>query len=605
MRGSILLLLLLLAAASPAAAARALAQDEQPQIVTNRETPLQEAAPHEPPPDDTPSEEPPSEELPPDDAPPMPEPAPPTPPAEAPPPQPLVPLADASPVESEALNRLATSRAWTSRALAAMRLERYDCPASAGRLISLTRDPSWRVRAYAFAVLARRGVVLPADILEGERDERVLRAILRGRYQVPLAAIDARIANIERSQRPVEAMVALEVLAALDRGGDDAVARDATNKEIRERMDELLGRVVLRMSRTEAGALSPRLAAITGGSDSGRDYRWRDWYRRGKAKPGFEPAAIVPGVPAGERLVPPNKVAELDAAGFIAFEGYLASVADRPMDLALLIDCTASMWRELSDAQSSADDLVEFLGSVTGGVRIAIIGYRDRTDSWETKAWDFTRSIDEARTRLWSLSAEGGGDEPESVFAAMKTALGRFSWLPDARPPTPQPIRALVLVGDAPPHPGEGTLCVELAKKAFARGVRTYGIVARDQESNLKEEGSERAKAPAETKKGGKKPRGKNEREGESEREGEGSDPDKPAGRNGQEQVDPPKAPPPAMRKKPSHTWFPEISEAGGGRAEIIKDDDSLVAEIAELTIADKYRAEFRDFFAAFRVLCR
>jgi len=398
----------------------------------------------------------------------MPEPAQQTPPAEAPPPQPLVPLADASPVESEALNRLATSRAWTSRALAAMRLERYDCPASAGRLISLTRDPSWRVRAYAFAVLARRGVVLPAEVLEGERDERVLRAILRGRYEVPLESIDARIANIERSQRPFEAMVALEVLAALDRGGDDAVARDAANKAIRERMDELLGRVVLRMSRTEAGALSPRLAAITGGSDSGRDYRWRDWYRRGKAKPAFEPAAIVPGAPAGERLVPPNKVAELDAAGFIAFEGYLASVADRPMDLALLIDCTASMWRELSDAQSSADDLVEFLGSVTGGVRIAIIGYRDRTDSWETKAWDFTRSIDEARTRLWSLSAEGGGDEPESVFAAMKTALGRFSWLPDARPPAPQPIRALVLVGDAPPHPGEGTLCVELARKAFA-----------------------------------------------------------------------------------------------------------------------------------------
>jgi hypothetical protein len=588
MRGSILLLLLLLVAAPPAAAMRALAQDEQPQVVANQSSQVDGS---------------PADESPPEVAHPMPEPAQQTPPAEAPPPQPLVPLADASPVESEALNRLATSRAWTSRALAAMRLERYDCPASAGRLISLTRDPSWRVRAYAFAVLARRGVVLPAEVLEGERDERVLRAILRGRYEVPLDSIDARIANIERSQRPFEAMVALEVLAALDRGGDDAVARDAANKAIRERMDELLGRVVLRMSRTEAGALSPRLAAITGGSDSGRDYRWRDWYRRGKAKPAFEPAAIVPGAPAGERLVPPNKVAELDAAGFIAFEGYLASVADRPMDLALLIDCTASMWRELSDAQSSADDLVEFLGSVTGGVRIAIIGYRDRTDSWETKAWDFTRSIDEARTRLWSLSAEGGGDEPESVFAAMKTALGRFSWLPDARPPAPQPIRALVLVGDAPPHPGEGTLCVELARKAFARGVRTYGIVARDQEANLKEEGSERAKAPAETEKGGKKPRGKNERE--SEGEGEGSAPDKPAGRNGQKQVDPPKAPPPAMRKKPSHTWFPEISEAGGGRAEVIKDDDSLVAEIAELTIADKYRAEFRDFFAAFRVLCR
>jgi hypothetical protein len=59
------------------------------------------------------------------------------------------------------------------------------------------------------------------------------------------------------------------------------------------------------------------------------------------------------------------------------------------------------------------------------------------------------------------------------------------------------------------------------------------------------------------------------------------------------------------VKKKPSYTWFPEISEAGGGRAEILKDKDSLVAEIAELTIADKYRDEFADFFSAFRQLCR
>jgi hypothetical protein len=59
------------------------------------------------------------------------------------------------------------------------------------------------------------------------------------------------------------------------------------------------------------------------------------------------------------------------------------------------------------------------------------------------------------------------------------------------------------------------------------------------------------------------------------------------------------------MKKKPSYTWFPEIAEAGGGRAAILKDQDSLVAEIAELTIADKYREEFADFFAAFRLLCR
>ncbi|MFM7259290.1 MAG: hypothetical protein ACKO3W_01675, partial [bacterium] len=75
--------------------------------------------------------------------------------------------------------------------------------------------------------------------------------------------------------------------------------------------------------------------------------------------------------------------------------------------------------------------------------------------------------------------------------------------------------------------------------------------------------------------------------------------------RTPERQIAPPKPPPPVAAKERSYTWFPEIAEAGGGRAEILKAQDSLVAEIAELTIADRYRDEFADFFAAFRLLCR
>lgn len=516
----------------------------------------------------------------------------------APPSAAPIQLGDATPEESEALNRLATSRAWTSRALAAMRLERYDCDASAGRLLSFAGDASWRVRAYAFACLARRGVAISNEDLERERDPRVLRAIVRGRYTVSQQALDARLAPLERSGRPADGALALEILAALGRFDDAA---------IRKRMDELLRLVIVRMDRTEAGTLSARLAAITAAEDFGREHRWREWFRKSRRNPGWREAALVPAAPAGARLVAPNKVASLAPADFIAFEGYLASVADRPMDLAILIDCTASMWRELSDAQSSITDLVDFLGSVTGGVRIAIIGYRDRTDAWEMRAWDFTASVAEAERRLWALSAEGGGDEPESVYAAMRQALTKFSWLPDVRTPAPQPIRALVLVGDAPPHVGEGTLCVELAKRAFTRGVRTYGIVARDKEANLKEEGSERVPRPG-------SPAGSREvaKDAEDGEKGEGAEDggtqpprDASRGRSGRTPVAPPKAPTPEMRKRPSHTWFPEIADAGGGRAEILREGSSLAAEIAELTIADKHRAEFGDFFAAFRLLCR
>jgi hypothetical protein len=530
---------------------------------------------------------------------------------------PQVELVNAPSAEAEALNRLAMGAAWPSRALAVMRLERFDCAPSAARLESFLLDPSWRVRAYTIACLARRGVVIAPEKLAAERDPRVVRAILRARYPLDAKVRDARIAALERSSKPVEAMIAFEVLAALDTPNDNAV---------RERLDELLSRIVLRMSRAEAGALSRRLAEVTSGEDSGRDFRWREWYRKNRSKPGYRPCDLVPTSPAGERLVPRNRVADLETDRFIAFEQYLAKVAERPMDLAILLDCTSSMWREIADAQGSIDDLVEFLGSVTKGVRIGIVGYRDKTDEWETKAWDFTASLEEARTRLWSLSADGGGDTPESVYTAMRLALTKFSWIKNsqmkdsqmrdspqhaANAPEP-PIRACVIVGDAPPHPGEGNLCIDLAKKGLAAGVRFYGVIARDSETNLKSEDAGGAPPPPTSPTDSSSPAdptepnpprdggdGKNEGKNEGENEGKGrrTPSEKP--------IAPPKAPPPVMQKERSYTWFPEIAEAGGGRAEILKEQDSLVAEIAELTIADRYREEFADFFAAFRLLCR
>ena len=53
-------------------------------------------------------------------------------------------------------------------------------------------------------------------------------------------------------------------------------------------------------------------------------------------------------------------------------------------------------------------------------------------------------------------------------------AYGRFTWRPDAQ-------QVMVLVGDAPPTPGWGTRCVEMAREARARGITTYVLSARDE----------------------------------------------------------------------------------------------------------------------------
>jgi hypothetical protein len=160
--------------------------------------------------------------------------------------------------------------------------------------------------------------------------------------------------------------------------------------------------------------------------------------------------------------------------------------------------------------------------------------------------------------------------------------------------------------------------------------VRFYGIVARESEKNLKGEDSEEAAehATAEDAPGedapGEDATGEDATEtppaarpptddapardaerDEAEGKSEGKSQTKGRRRPVDAPIAPPKAPPPVAQKERSYTWFPEIAEAGGGRAEILDAQDSLVAEIAELTIADRYRAEFADFFAAFRLLCK
>jgi Mg-chelatase subunit ChlD len=173
------------------------------------------------------------------------------------------------------------------------------------------------------------------------------------------------------------------------------------------------------------------------------------------------------------RPLPENPLADLDDARFVKFTDALDALFRKPVDLGVAIDCTASMSGELGAAQSGIDDLMRFVNAATAGMRVAVVGFRDRGDEFQLRSWDFTADADEARTRLWKLSAEGGGDEPELVYEAMKLAYGSFSWRPQSQ-------QVMVLIGDAPPHPGWGGGTVDLARAAKARGIVTHVISARD-----------------------------------------------------------------------------------------------------------------------------
>ena len=436
--------------------------------------------------------------------------------AQEPVPEPAIPdsLAAAGDLERQTLDRLLGSDSWTRKALASMRLDRYRCADSRAMLDTLAADDAWQVRAFAIRALGRRGELLPEDAFADEFDPKVIRAALRYGYTLETERVGRGVRYLARSADLHRKMLAVELGIA---SGDEALA-DLARKTVRK--------IILRMGRVEAGTLSPRLSAITGAPDVRRDYRWRKWLRKAGRHFPLHAAMALPF----SGSVTPGLMASLDPQQFADLEGYIDELGKRSVDLAICLDCTASMGAELADAQGGIDDLMVFAGDVVHTLRVGMVAYRDRRDEFETKGWDFTTDIDVVRSRLWSLGAAGGGDKPEAVYKALKLAYGKLSWQGDH-------TRILVLIGDAPPHVGYGTACIQMAGHAGEQGLVTHTIEADNREVK----------------------------------------------------------------------HFAQIAAAGGGRCVSLPDggNDSLIVEIAGLTLGERFENPMREFFRAYLELCR
>jgi hypothetical protein len=267
-----------------------------------------------------------------------------------------------------------------------------------------------------------------------------------------------------QSTNPDERLLGAEIAAA--RGGDalDTVAQDTVR------------RLILSLNRVETGVLAPRLALLTGQPIMLRATQWLRWLREQGPMLPLRTGALL------NQQATSSPIAALGVEPFAAMGDYMKNLAERRVDLAICIDCTASMSGELTAAQGGINDLMLFVGDVVAELRVGIVVYRDRRDrDFETKGWDFMTDADVARRRLWTLSADGGGDSREMVYEALELAYTKLSW-------EPQHDRVLVLVGDAPPHIGYGKRCVEMARQAAANGCTTNVIqTERDDVDHFKE----------------------------------------------------------------------------------------------------------------------
>jgi len=125
------------------------------------------------------------------------------------------------------------------------------------------------------------------------------------------------------------------------------------------------------------------------------------------------------------------------------------SAARADLDVVFVIDTTGSMGGELDEAQQRLRELAATLAQSRGGerLRFGAVAFRDRGDEYVTQSSALDAEIGTTDAFLRTLTAGGGGDEAESVIAALVAALRTMDW--DRGPLTE---RRVILVGDAPAH---------------------------------------------------------------------------------------------------------------------------------------------------------
>jgi hypothetical protein len=138
------------------------------------------------------------------------------------------------------------------------------------------------------------------------------------------------------------------------------------------------------------------------------------------------------------------------------------------LDLVFTIDVTGSMWDDIDAVKASATDIVNAIADSGADYRIGLVTYRDYPvfpygdpGDWPSRI-DLNFSTDRATIvgAINGLVVGGGADWPESVYSGLMAAIG-FPWRDNVK-------KAIILMGDAPPHDPEPFTGLTLASVVAA-----------------------------------------------------------------------------------------------------------------------------------------
>ncbi|HWP09469.1 MAG TPA: vWA domain-containing protein [Polyangiaceae bacterium] len=144
------------------------------------------------------------------------------------------------------------------------------------------------------------------------------------------------------------------------------------------------------------------------------------------------------------------------------------------LDIALVIDTTGSMGDEIQYLKVEFMTIASTIAAShpNSEQRWSLVVYRDYSDDYVVRSFDFESVLTTFRNNLGAQSAQGGGDFPEAPDQAL-SALTELSWRDDAAT-----ARLAFWVADAPNHPDQAANMATAIRDVASLGIHVYPVAS-------------------------------------------------------------------------------------------------------------------------------
>jgi hypothetical protein len=156
------------------------------------------------------------------------------------------------------------------------------------------------------------------------------------------------------------------------------------------------------------------------------------------------------------------------------FGSFLGGLRKSGLDIALVIDATASMQHVIDDIKARSTALVGSIQTLVPIARIGVVAFRDRGEEYVVRWTDLSFHESKIDAFIANLVADGGGDWEEGVRDGLEAAMDELSWRRRAK-------RVIIVVGSSPPHEEDLGPIAALAEEFQSNGgvVSTIDVTKR------------------------------------------------------------------------------------------------------------------------------